>query len=258
LNLKLHSLFTVIAIALFAFPAMAESEFYTPEQDRDGLRKNTAIQKRLPNILIIGDSISIGYTMPVAALLKDIANVQRVKVNCGNTEFGRKNLKVWLGETHWDLIHFNWGLHDLCYHHPESKERGNRDKVNGTIAVPVAEYEKNLEAMVLQLKETGATLIWANTTRVPENEPGRIVGDVTKYNTAAAKIMQRHGITIDDLYTLTLGFDSSLAAAERDVHYAKQGYAKLARQVAKSISEELKKGSARPNLLDVQPPAGRR
>ena len=128
--------------------------------------------------------------------------------------------------------------------------------MNGAIAVPVAEYEKNLESMVLQLKETGATLIWASTTRVPEDEPGRIVGDAAKYNAAAAEIMQRHGIAINDLYTLTLGFDSSLAAAESDVHYTKQGYAKLAKQVAKSISEELKKGSARPNSLDVQPPAG--
>ncbi len=207
---------------------MAEPELHIPEQDREGLRKNIAIQERLPNILIIGETILIGCTMPVAALPKDIANVQRVKVNCGNTEFGRKNLKAWLGETHWDLIHFNWRLDDLCDRHPESKVRGNRHKVNGTVAVPVAGYEKNLEAMVLQLKETGATLIWANTTRVPENEPGRVVGDAMKCNAAAA---------------------------ESDVHYAKQGDAK---QVAKPISEGLKKGSARPDLLDVQPPAGRK
>jgi len=236
----------VIAMALSVFSAWAEQEFYTPEQDREGLKKDAAVQAQLPNVLIIGDSISIGYTMPVVTLLKDVANVQRVKVNCGDTNFGRKNLKIWLGDTHWDVIYFNWGLHDLCYHNPESKERGNRDKVHGIIAVPLAEYEKNLESIVLQLKETGATLMWANITRIPENEPGRVVGDALVYNAAAEKIMKRHGIVTDDLYALTVGFDSSLAVGVGDVHYTKQGYGKIAEQVAKSIQAVFKEGNATP------------
>lgn len=233
-------------MALFVFSALAGQEFYTPDQDLDGLKINAVKQANLPNVLIIGDSISIGYTGPVTTLLKDVANVQRVKVNCGDTNFGRKNLKNWLGSTHWDLIHFNWGLHDLCYHNPKSKERGNRDKVNGAIAVPLLEYEKNLEALVLQLKEVGATLVWASTTRVPQDEPGRIVADALYYNAAAEKIMKRHGVAIDDLYTTTLGFDSSIAAATGDVHYTKKGYDKLAEQVAKSIHASLKEAHATP------------
>jgi GDSL-like Lipase/Acylhydrolase family len=246
LNLKTYAFLRIVIASLWVVSARAEQEFYTPEQDREGLERTVVIQERLPNILIIGDSISIGYTSAVASLLKDTANVQRAKVNCGNTEFGRKHLKAWLGKTRWDVIHFNWGLHDLCHFHPDSTERGNRDKVNGTVAIPLAEYEENLEAMVLRLKETGATLIWASTTRVPENEPGRFVSDAVKYNAAAAKIMKRHGIAINDLYTLSLGFEPSLAVAAGDVHFTKQGYAKLAAQVAKSIELALGKNATPP------------
>ena len=216
-----------------------EPEFYTPKRDLAGLKAKPAIQAGLPNVLIIGDSISIGYTKPVIELMQDAANVQRVKANCGDTRSGQKNLKKWLGDTQWDVIHFNWGLHDLCYRHPDSKVQGRRDKVNGTQAVPLDQYEKNLEALVLQLKETGATLIWASTTMVPAGEAGRVVGDDLKYNAVAAKIMQKHGIAINDLHALTAGFDPALFLGSGDVHFKKKGSAKLARQVATVIARSL-------------------
>ena len=70
---------------------------------------------------------------------------------------GLSALDSWLGDTKWDLIHFNWGPHDLCYRNPEVKSVGNRDKVNGTQSVPPALYEKNLEELVQRLKKTGAS-----------------------------------------------------------------------------------------------------
>lgn len=188
-----------------------------------------------PNVLIIGDSISIGYTSEVARLLKDEANVQRPKANCGDTNSGLKNLDQWLGNTKWDVIHFNWGLHDLCYRHPESPAQGRRDKVKGTQSVSLGQYEENLETLVQRLKKTRAKLIWAATTRVPDGEAGRFVGDDIKYNEAARRIMEKHGIPIDDLYAASSRLDASLAVGPGDVHFKKEGYAKLAEQVAESI-----------------------
>ena len=69
----------------------------------------------LPRVLLIGDSITIGYTLEVRELLKDQANVHRIPTNGGPTTNGLKNLQVWLGDSKWDVIHFNWGLHDLKY-----------------------------------------------------------------------------------------------------------------------------------------------
>ena len=144
-----------------------------------------------------------------------------------------------LGETDWDVIHFNWGLHDLCYRHPDAKVYGNRDKVNGTIAVPLDQYEKNLETLVQRLKQTGATLIWASTTKVPEGEAGRNVGDDARYNAVAAKIMKKHGIAINDLHALSATFEPSLFTKPGDVHYTKQGSVRLAKQVTEAILAEL-------------------
>ncbi|MDF7826934.1 SGNH/GDSL hydrolase family protein [Pontiellaceae bacterium B12227] len=222
----------------YAVPAARPTAFYTPKQDMDGLKK-AVIKAGLPNVLMIGDSISIGYTPPVIDLLKDVANVQRVKTNCGDTQSGMRNLKRWLGTTPWDIIHFNWGLHDLCYRHPDSRVYGNRDKVNGTIAVPLEQYEQNLEKLVLQLEKTGAKLIWASTTVVPEGEAGRFPEDVIKYNAAAERIMQKHDVAIDDLYALTATFPPAFFSCPGDVHYTAEGYQELARQVANSIKAEL-------------------
>ena len=67
----------------------------------------------LPRVLLMGDSISTGYTLPVRALLKGKANVHRIPINVGSTAQSVKYLTRWLGDGEWDLIHFNWGMHDL-------------------------------------------------------------------------------------------------------------------------------------------------
>lgn len=215
----------------------ANPDFYTPPQDRDGLKPNTNLKPGLPNVMIIGDSISIGYTKQVADLLKDVANVQRPGANRGDTTSGLKSLTRWLGTTKWDVIHFNWGLHDLCYRNPESETQGHRDKVKGTLSVPLEQYEKNLETLVQQLEKTGAKLIWASTTLVPEGEEGRFVGDDVKYNAAARRVMEKHGIPIDDLHALTACFPAKYFSGKGNVHYTKKGYAKIAAQVAASIQQ---------------------
>ncbi len=195
----------------------------------------------LPNVLILGDSISIGYTPLVREGLRGRANVLRPSANCGDTRAGLANLEKWLGATRWDLIHFNWGLHDLCYRHPDSKVQGNRDKMKGTLSVALADYELNLDALVLRLKKTGAKLIWASTTVVPAEEAGRIAGDEVKYNAAAARVMKKHGITINDLHAPTRAFPSDLFSGPGNVHFKPEGYARIAGFVVQVVAEDLKK-----------------
>lgn len=193
----------------------------------------------LPKVLIIGDSISIGYTPHVKAILKDKAVVLHHKGNAQHTKTGLAKLDGWLGKTEWDVIHFNWGLWDLCYRHPESKTQGKRDKLKGTVTTSLEEYEKNLDELVTRLKKTKAKLIWAHTTLVPEKELGRKIGDDKKYNEVAAKVMKKHGVTINDLNSLTSDFPATLFIKPGDVHYTKDGYKKIADQVAKEISKVL-------------------
>ena len=200
-----------------------------------------ATDSTLPNVLILGDSISIGYTPVVRDALKGKANVIRPSANCGETRMGLAGIDDWLGDGKWDVIHFNWGLWDLCYRNPESKTQGHRDKVNGKQAIPLAEYEANLERLVERLKQTGAVLVWASTTVVPEGEAGRVVGDELKYNAAAERVMKKHGVRIDDLHSLTKTFEPELFTKPGDVHYTAGGYGKIGAQAAAAIEAALKK-----------------
>lgn len=230
-----------LATTLAAAPEKAP---YTPPADMKGA---WAFQPdpKLPNVLILGDSISIGYTLPVRKALEGKANVfrpmrpNRQPDNCGDTTIGLANIDKWLGDTRWDVIHFNWGLWDLCYRHPQSKEQGNRDKVKGKLSTTPDDYEKNLEKLVTKLKATGAKLIWASTTVVPDGEVGRFVGDDAKYNAIAARVMERHRIPINDLHATSKTFPPTLFTKPGDVHFTPEGSAKLATQVAEQISKAL-------------------
>ena len=156
--------------------------------------------KPLPRVLLIGDSICGGYQRGVKKLLAGKAVVVKQQGNGQHTWNGLEKLDEWLGDGEWDVIHFNWGLWDVAYRNPESKNFGHLDKVDGKLTTSPPDYEKNLRKLVARLKKTNAALVWASTTPVPEGEPGRIKGDEVKYNAVAAKIMAANGIAIDDLH----------------------------------------------------------
>lgn len=89
-----------------------------------------AFSKKKQKVLIVGDSISIGYTPFVKESLKEVAEVVHNPGNAKHTGNGLKHIEDWIGDEQWDIIHFNWGLWDLCYRHPDSKVQGQRDKAN--------------------------------------------------------------------------------------------------------------------------------
>jgi hypothetical protein len=193
----------------------------------------------LPRVLLIGDSISIGYTLPVREALKGVANIHRIPTNGGPTSKGLDNIEAWLGTSKWDVIHFNWGLHDLCYRHPKSKTQGNRDKVNGSVTHSVEEYSANLEKLVLRMKKTGARLVFATTTPVPEGEAGRKVGDDLRYNKAALAVMEKHDVAVNDLHALMAGRMARFGTRPGNVHFKPEGSSLLAEKVAKALKEAL-------------------
>ncbi len=183
-----------VAVAILASAAGAQeprrAEFEAVTDDPD-----------LPRVLIIGDSISIGYTLPLRAALKGVANVHRPPENCRHTWRGLEMIDEWLGprasqSAKWDLIHFNWGLHDLKY----VDAKGQRAlPPKGKQVSTLKEYETNLEKLVQRLEKTGARLIWRPTTPVPEGADGRYSADLPKFNKASRKVIDRHGIQVDDM-----------------------------------------------------------
>jgi acyl-CoA thioesterase-1 len=192
----------------------------------------------LPRVLLIGDSISIGYTIPTRERLKGKANVHRPAANCGPTTRGVANLDKWLGEGKWDVIHFNFGLHDLKYIDEAGK---NIAPDKGHQQVPPEEYEANLERIVERLKKTGATLIFATTTPVPPGEPQRVHDDAVKYNEIALRVMKKHDVRIDDLHALCEQSGVKEKQLTANVHFSEAGYAALGEEVAKQIEAAIGK-----------------
>ena len=225
---------SVLVLAAFVPVALAQPNIDSPaaasRAAKDPAFDRVVDDPKLPRVLLIGDSISIGYTIPVQKLLQGRANVHRAPENCGPTTNGLAKLKVWLGDGEWDAIHFNFGLHDL------------KLITAGQRRITPDDYEKNLREIVARLKLTGAKLIWANTTPVPgpARKLGRITEDVPIYNAAAQRVMEENQIPIDDLYGFALPQLDKIQRAE-NVHYTDEGYAALAGQVAASIEAVLPK-----------------
>jgi acyl-CoA thioesterase-1 len=187
-------------------------------------------------VLLIGDSISIGYTLKVRELLAGKANVHRPPTNCGSTNSGIANIDKWLGAEKWDIIHFNWGLHDLKY------------LQSGRQNVPPEKYEANLKRLVDKMRKKATTLIFATTTPIPETQRGiypRKQGDVARYNEIALRVMKAGGVLIDDLNT-AITPDLAAHALKEDVHFNRKGYDTLAQAVAASLEKNLPPAASPP------------
>ena len=187
----------------------------------------------LPRVLIIGDSISIGYTTGVRQLLAGKANVHRVKGNCRYSAFGVQHIDTWLGEGDWDVIHFNFGLWDWYGWSQEQK------------ATPES-YAANLDAIATKLKATGAELIFAVTTPPcigPERKVKISVSEARAkaFNDAALAVMKKHGIALNDLYTPIAGKRAQYQMGPGNVHYGDEGKLLQARQVSEVIEHRLAK-----------------
>lgn len=182
----------------------------------------------LPRVLIIGDSISRGYTLPVRHALKGKVNLHRAPENCGPTANGLKKLDIWLGDpsNRWDVITFNFGIHDR--------------------KTPDVVYVKNLKTIITKLQATGAKLIWVNTTPVPKGANEYVKDHSERANTLAASIMTEEKIPIVDLYNKA----KELPAEDKihnNCHFRDGGYEMLGAAVATEILAALEKEPRSPN-----------
>ena len=227
-------LLTALSVLFFFSLALGQS---SKKPDRVNPLSPIAEVSGLPNVLIIGDSISIGYTVPTRALLAGKVNLHRIPTNGGPTTKGITEIEKWLGDRKWDLIHFNWGLHDLKYMGKDGTNLVPKEK-GGVVQVNLSEYEKNLDILVARMKKSAKHLVWRNTTPIPPGSKARYVGDSVKYNQAAARVMKKHGVPTLDLYTPSKK-NMKDWMREADVHYYAHGSQALADRVAEDILKRL-------------------
>ena len=187
-----------------------------------------------PQVLIIGDSISIGYTQRVADLLGGAATVIRNDGNARDSGNVLANLDAWLDGEQTAVIHFNCGLHDIKI-----------DRHSRAHLASIEQYQANLSGIVERLKATGAELLWATSTPVIDQrhnaakEFDRHNADVEAYNAAADEIIRAAGIHTDDLYGAAVAHGMEMMLSDDGVHMTEGGYSVLAEAVAESILKVL-------------------
>lgn len=179
----------------------------------------------LPNILLVGDSITRAYYPAVAASLKGAANVYLFATSaCSGDPRLPDQLHGYfkmMGLT-FAVVHFNNGMHGWGYTEQQ--------------------YAAGLPDMLAAVR-TGAPnarLIWATTTPIRQQSlpSGASNARIDERNNMAAALMRRERISIDDQHQLMLKHSD---LHSDDVHYTATGSALQAEQVAAQIHRVLEK-----------------
>src|SRR6185436_1919626 len=103
--MKAHLLALATLIG-FVLSGLTQTQPATPKAAQKAAPKEPSFERvtddpKLPRVLLIGDSISMGYTIPVRQLLQGKANVHRIPENGGPTTNGLSQLPNWLGDGRW-------------------------------------------------------------------------------------------------------------------------------------------------------------
>lgn len=191
-------------------------------------------------LLVLGDSISIGYLTPLTRNLGSAYQVSRPTGNCGNTNFGNRCLAGWLGpDPHrWDAITVNFGLHDLAF--PDNEH----------VAPP--DYSSLLTSILHNIRNAtrdDTKLLWITTTPVPTNPPprcalipGRTEVDVLAYNKVAGGVVAAVGgiDTCDAHETVVqacgLGYSACNITQCQGPHFTDQGFQLIANTIAQCLA----------------------
>lgn len=173
---------------------------------------------KLPNVLLVGDSISRNYYPEVQHSLRDVANVYLLATS---TSIGDPRLSRQLAEfaamerVHFRVVHFNNGMHGWDY----SEEEYRR-------AFPA--FLRSIRAMA-----PGASLVWASTTPVKTDAIGGATNDrVNARNAIALALVSRAHIAIDDQHAL---MREHLDTFKDTVHFNEEGSQIQGRQAAQLI-----------------------
>ena len=190
------------------------------------------IDPNLPTVVLIGDSIRLGYTSTVVKELAGRANVVGPAANGGDSSNVLSHLGEWAIQRQPDVVHFNCGIHDI-----------KKSKQAGTFQTPPEKYEANLRAIVERLrKETKATVVFALTTPLVDDRAAKLRVDkdyellnasTEQYNEIARRVMKELDVPVNDLRAALGDRDEQLKLIVDDgVHFKPEGSKKLGQAVA--------------------------
>ena len=184
-------------------------------------------------IILIGDSIRMGYEGHVRRLLDGVAQVWGPDENCRNSKNILDHLEEWVISRPCSIVHINCGLHDI-----------RKESTPPASDISIEEYEANVREILSRIsKKPNTRVIWATTTPVIETLQidektqtyYRRESDVTAYNDAASQIARDMGIPINDLHGFVTRAGCSNLIGDDGVHFTDNGYSRLGETVAEFL-----------------------
>lgn len=201
-----------------------------PQRERyewSNLWWDVADDTTLPRVLLIGDSISVGYGPPVTAALAERYHVDRMSTShaLGDGLLAQQT-RMMLTDRVYAAVHFNNGLHG--WH------------------LDAAEYRQGLADWLAQIGELAgdAKLVWAASTPITvTDDPATLHPDnnpvVLARNAIAAEVMASAGVPINDLYAAVIG-RAELRSPD-GYHYLAAGYDVLGEAVTQALRSRLER-----------------
>ena len=154
----------------------------------------------MKKIVLIGDSIRMGYDAYVREQLQGKAEVLYPAENCRFAQYVYRYLHDWKQEGNWgddvDLVHWNAGLWDVIHMMDED-----------ALSTP-AQYEATVGQIArrIRLLFPRAIGVFATSTPVQEEKYGREFWrkneEIERYNEIAKRTVTACGGVIDDLYAV--------------------------------------------------------
>lgn len=185
------------------------------------------LDPKLPRVLLVGDSILIGYRKLVIRSLEGKANVDTWTNPYYQSENYNRRLAEVLLKGSFSVIHINTGLHGF--------QEGR---------IPSGAYEPLTQSMldVIARHSPNAQVIWANTTPViskgiPRTLDPLINPTIIEHNRMAAFVMERNHIFVNDFYSI-LASHVDLSKGDQ-FHWTEPAYRILADAATASIIKKL-------------------
>lgn len=182
---------------------------------------------QLPNVLLLGDSISRNYFPQVT---KDLAGIANVYLMASSISVGDPRLATQIAEfgalenVSFRVVHFNNGMHGWGYTETQYK----------------AAFPSFLHA-VDSITDKNGSLIWASTTPVRSDATnGATNPRVNERNTIALTFVKAAGIQLDDQHALMLQHQDLY---EDSVHFNSAGAKMQGDQAAAIIRSALSTGA---------------
>ena len=204
----------------------------------------------MKKIVLLGDSIRMGYDKYVKSALEGTAEVLYPGENCKFAEYMLRFAHEWKNNGKWgddvDLVHWNAGLWDAL-------------ELFGDEPLSTLEYYENAIGRIakrLRMLWPDAKFVFATSTPVWEERCSkdfrRHNSTIEKYNAAAVRALEGTGTVINDLYSLASEFPTEYHS-DAVHYYTDRGTEMLGGRVLAVICRELGIEAKDVNIADFEP-----